>query len=177
MKTLPFFLSFGFLIFLLGGCQQSSTEKSKSTLERIEPGYKLDENSDDPNERIFIPEKYTPGLIFNTWKITSIQTAENLELSACDYSREITFTNTKKGSQSGIAQLAFVIKQKQDTCKIIDRKTVWYFNPYAEREAVLLNLPLADQYVSGSFKITGLNSESMTLTKDFYQIVFSRVRD
>ncbi len=166
----------GLVLALLVSCNNSNSPETVISEDYVEPGFKLDPNRKDPNERIFIPEEWNPELIYNSWKISSIKTRDEMQLIGCDETREIAFTKTKNGSQSGISHFAMEISQNDENCPAISRKTVWYFNPYTEREAVLINLPLAGQFVSGSFKVIGLNSESMTLIKDFYQIQFSRIK-
>lgn len=158
-------------------CTNTKPPVADITEDAVEPGFKLDPNRKDPNEKILIPEEWNPELIYNSWKVSAIQTRDEMQLNACDETLEILFTKTRNGSQSGIAHYAMEMGQNEKNCPAINRKTVWYFNPYTEREVVLINLPVSDQFVSGSFKVSGLNSESMTLSKDFYRIQFSRIND
>lgn len=160
-------------LFLSCNTKDEKTREAEME-ESVEPGFKLDPTRSDPNEKILIPEEWNPELIYNTWKISSIKSADKLELNACDRSRKINFSKNRKGSQSGIPHFAMDIINDDENCPRPERKTVWYFNPYVEREIVLINLAINGQFLAGSFKITGLNSNSMTLIKDFYQINFSR---
>lgn len=158
-------------------CSNSNNGEQISKNDNLEPGFKIDSPRNNLNERILIPEEWNPELIYTTWQLSSALTAENLKMSSCDQTQEITFTKTKTGKQSGNDHFAMEIAQNTENCPEIKRKTVWYYNPFKEREVILINLPFAGQFVSGSFKVTGLNSTSMTLTKDFYQINFTRLKD
>lgn len=157
-------------------CSNTTTSDSPITSNSqkpIEPGFRIDTTRKDSNERILIPEEWNPELIYATWKISSFITSYDLELTPCDTFQEITFTRNKSGRQSGNDHFAMEIAFNDENCSAINRKTVWYFNPNMEREVILINLPIGGQFVMGSFKVLGLNSKSMTLTKDFYHIEFT----
>lgn len=158
-------LIISFLIYTSCNSNTSEAENKIQPKTNSKAGYTEKSRSDDPAERLYIPEVIDLNNLFLPWQLKSISEGGKELMMHCE-KVICLFSKNKMNTQSGIEYFFLNFQSDDSSCVANDKRSSWSMNPYMENEVLLRNFKIDGIQLTGSFKILALSESKMSLFRN-----------